>query len=188
MQQSKKIQRNYWWVLFDQDGWCTTYCYKLWIESVKGYWHNYTEYLDLHCRHNSILYHVWLVYTKTVDSVDGARWLARQTPDILCYLPPSNSWENGIIIPHFSFWFCFFYYYVKQVDCPLPCICSVMILIMEDEIRTFCNTLSCHFVCLIFVLTTIWRHHPLINYCTGARTDIGCFVNLVCNCRWITTN
>ena len=23
-----------------------------------------------------------LVYTKTVDSVDGARWLARQTPDI----------------------------------------------------------------------------------------------------------
>ena len=30
-----------------------------------------------------------LVYTKTVDSVDGARWLARQTPDILCYLPPS---------------------------------------------------------------------------------------------------
>ena len=37
-----------------------------------------------------------LVYTKTVDSVDGARWLARQTPDILCYLPPSNSRENGI--------------------------------------------------------------------------------------------
>ena len=37
-----------------------------------------------------------LVYTKTVDSVDGARWLARQTPDILCYLPPSNSRENGV--------------------------------------------------------------------------------------------
>ena len=25
-----------------------------------------------------------------------ARWLAHQTPDILCYLPPSNSRENGI--------------------------------------------------------------------------------------------
>ena len=37
-----------------------------------------------------------LVYTKTVDSVDGARWLARQTPDILCTLPPSNSNENGV--------------------------------------------------------------------------------------------
>ena len=32
-----------------------------------------------------------LVYTKTVDSVKRARWLARQTPNILCYLPPSNS-------------------------------------------------------------------------------------------------
>ena len=30
-----------------------------------------------------------------MDSVDGARRLARQTPDILCYLPPSNSRENG---------------------------------------------------------------------------------------------
>ena len=30
------------------------------------------------------------IYTKTVDSVDGERWLARQTLDILCYLPPSN--------------------------------------------------------------------------------------------------
>ena len=32
-----------------------------------------------------------LVYTKTVDSVEGALWLASQTPNILCYLPPSNS-------------------------------------------------------------------------------------------------
>ena len=32
-----------------------------------------------------------LVYTKTVDSVKRARWLARQTPNILYYLPPSNS-------------------------------------------------------------------------------------------------
>ena len=32
-----------------------------------------------------------LVYTKTVDSVKRARWLARQTPNILCYLPPSTS-------------------------------------------------------------------------------------------------
>jgi len=32
-----------------------------------------------------------LVYTKTVDSVKRARWLARQTPNILHYLPPSNS-------------------------------------------------------------------------------------------------
>ena len=31
-----------------------------------------------------------------MDSVDGARWLARQTPDILCYLPPSNWRENGV--------------------------------------------------------------------------------------------
>ena len=44
---------------------------------------------------NNIRYPI-LVYTKTVDSVDGARWLARQTPDILCYLPPSNSRENGV--------------------------------------------------------------------------------------------
>ena len=32
-----------------------------------------------------------LVYTKTVDSVKRALWLGRQTPNILCYLPPSNS-------------------------------------------------------------------------------------------------
>ena len=32
-----------------------------------------------------------LVYTKTADSVKRARCLARQTPIILCYLPPSNS-------------------------------------------------------------------------------------------------
>ena len=32
-----------------------------------------------------------LVYTKTVDSAERARWLARQTPNILHYLPPSNS-------------------------------------------------------------------------------------------------
>ena len=38
-----------------------------------------------------------LVYTKTVDRVKRARWLARQTPDILCYLPPSNSRENGVL-------------------------------------------------------------------------------------------
>ena len=31
-----------------------------------------------------------------MDSVDGARWLARQTPDILCYLPPSNWRQNGV--------------------------------------------------------------------------------------------
>ena len=37
-----------------------------------------------------------LAYTKTVDSVDGARWLARQTPNISCYLPPSNSRKNGV--------------------------------------------------------------------------------------------
>ena len=39
---------------------------------------------------------VYLVYTKTVDSVESARCLARQTPNILCYLPPSNSRENGV--------------------------------------------------------------------------------------------
>ena len=39
-----------------------------------------------------------LVYTKTVDSLEGARWLARQTPNILCYLPPSNSRENGVSV------------------------------------------------------------------------------------------
>ena len=32
-----------------------------------------------------------LVYTKTVYGVEGALWLASQTPNILCYLPPSNS-------------------------------------------------------------------------------------------------
>ena len=42
------------------------------------------------------MHYIWLVYTKTVDSAEGARWLARQTPNILCYLPPSNSRENGV--------------------------------------------------------------------------------------------
>ena len=37
-----------------------------------------------------------LLYTQTVDSVEGVRWLVRQTPNILCYLPPSNSRENGV--------------------------------------------------------------------------------------------
>ena len=32
-----------------------------------------------------------LVYTKTVNSVEGALWLASQTPSIRCCLPPSNS-------------------------------------------------------------------------------------------------
>ena len=35
--------------------------------------------------------YTYLVYTKTVDSVERARWLARRTPNILHYLPPSNS-------------------------------------------------------------------------------------------------
>ena len=39
---------------------------------------------------------VYLVYTETVDSVEGALWLGSQTPNILCYLPPSNSGENDI--------------------------------------------------------------------------------------------
>ena len=43
------------------------------------------------------LYHV-LVYTETVDRFEGARWLARQTPNILCYLTPSNSRENGVLV------------------------------------------------------------------------------------------
>ena len=40
---------------------------------------------------------IW-AYTKTVDSVKPARWLARQTPNILCYLPPSNAgkWRPGL--------------------------------------------------------------------------------------------
>ena len=37
-----------------------------------------------------------LVYTKTADSVKRARWLARQTPNILSYLPPSNMGKNGV--------------------------------------------------------------------------------------------
>ena len=32
-----------------------------------------------------------LVYTKTVISIEGALWLASQTSNILCYLPPSYS-------------------------------------------------------------------------------------------------
>ena len=32
-----------------------------------------------------------LVYTKRVDSVEGALWLASQTPNMLSYLAPSNS-------------------------------------------------------------------------------------------------
>ncbi len=38
-----------------------------------------------------------LVYTKTVDSVFGARCLAYLSPDILCYLPPSNAREKIVI-------------------------------------------------------------------------------------------
>ena len=40
--------------------------------------------------------YLFLVYTKTVDSVEDALWLARQTTGILCYLPPSNSAKNGV--------------------------------------------------------------------------------------------
>ena len=35
-----------------------------------------------------------LAYTKTGDSIEGALWLASQTPNILCYLPPRNSGKN----------------------------------------------------------------------------------------------
>ena len=31
------------------------------------------------------------VYTKSVDSVERARWVATQTPGFLCYSPPNNS-------------------------------------------------------------------------------------------------
>ena len=40
-----------------------------------------------------------LVYTKTVDSIGGAFWLATQTLNILCYLPPSKvekKWHPGL--------------------------------------------------------------------------------------------
>ena len=34
------------------------------------------------------------VYTKTVDSVEGMLWLACQTANVLCYLPPSlHLWQ-----------------------------------------------------------------------------------------------
>ena len=39
--------------------------------------------------------YVLLVYTETVDSLEGSLWLASQTPNILCYLPPSNLAKNG---------------------------------------------------------------------------------------------
>ena len=44
---------------------------------------------------------VWLklVYTETVDSIESALGLARQTPNIFCYLPLSNSekkWRLGL--------------------------------------------------------------------------------------------
>ena len=32
----------------------------------------------------------------SAKTVDSARWLVRQTPNILCVLPPSNSRENGV--------------------------------------------------------------------------------------------
>ena len=37
-----------------------------------------------------------LVYTKTADIVEGVPWLVGQTPNILCYLPLSNSGKNGV--------------------------------------------------------------------------------------------
>ena len=49
-------------------------------------------------KYGSTIRYPILVYTKTVDNVEGARWLARQTPNILCYLPPSNSRENGVLV------------------------------------------------------------------------------------------
>ena len=38
------------------------------------------------------------VYTKTVESIEGVFWLVSQTRNILCYLPPSNSGKNGILV------------------------------------------------------------------------------------------
>ena len=40
--------------------------------------------------------YLYLVYTKTVDSLQGPHRLASHTPNILCYLPPSNSRKNGV--------------------------------------------------------------------------------------------
>ena len=46
------------------------------------------KFISTDARTCNILY---LVYAKIVDSVKRARWLACHTPNILCYLPPSNS-------------------------------------------------------------------------------------------------
>ena len=63
-----------------------------------------------------------LVYTKTVDSVEGARWLASQTPNIHCYLPLSNSRKNGVPVcihdkrrNHPNSFFCGLYYLTVSV-------------------------------------------------------------------------
>ena len=34
---------------------------------------------------------VYVVYTKTVNGIKGALWLAALTLDVLCYCPPNNS-------------------------------------------------------------------------------------------------
>ena len=41
---------------------------------------------------------VYLVYTVRVDSIEGTLWLASQIPNILCYLPPSYSGKNGVLV------------------------------------------------------------------------------------------
>lgn len=41
------------------------------------------------------------VYTKTVDSIEGMLWLASQTSNILCYLPPS--YLQGFVLPCVNF-------------------------------------------------------------------------------------
>lgn len=40
--------------------------------------------------HPCSMYWLLLIYTKTMDSVEGALWLVTQIPKIVCYLPPRN--------------------------------------------------------------------------------------------------
>ena len=55
-------------------------------------------HIFLHCSNIYFIY-PYLVCTKTVDSTESGLWLASQTPNSLCRLPPSNSgekWHPGL--------------------------------------------------------------------------------------------
>ena len=84
----------------NQRSWSTQYDYVsiTWPPSAWGHltWFRRTWFIRRSTSGSWKVKYQLLVYTKTVDSVERARWLASQTLNILCYLPPRNSGKNGV--------------------------------------------------------------------------------------------